>query len=296
LGTVEGHRVSARSSLPEPVTERPDDVPTLVIQPSRGWVRLELADLWRYRQLIVFLAWRDISVRYKQTVLGIAWVVLQPLLLMVVFTVVFGMAAGMSSGGIPYPLFVYAGLVPWQFFSRALGEVSNSVVANERLITKVYFPRLAIPLATVLAGALDLVITLILLAVLLVFFRTPPSPLVWLLPGFLGLTLMSSLGVGLWLAALNVQFRDVRYTLPFLTQLLLFTTPIAYSTSALPPPWSGLLGLNPMTAAVEGFRWSLLGAPEPSASLIASVAASAILLVSGLFYFRRMERRFADII
>lgn len=272
------------------------EVSALIIQPSRGWVRLDLSDLWRYRELVLFLAWRDISVRYKQTALGVFWVILQPLLLLVVFTVVFGTVARMPSDGLPYPLFVSAGLVPWQFFVRALGDVSNSVVANERLITKVYFPRLVIPVATLLAGALDLAITFAVLAALLVYFRTPPSPTVWLLPGFLLLTLAASLGVGLWLAALNVEFRDVRYTLPFLTQVLLFASPIAYSTNSLPEPWSAVMALNPMTAAIEGFRWSLLGAPQPSTSLITSAAVAGLLLASGLLYFRRAERRFADII
>lgn len=272
-------------------------VPTTVLRRTRGWARLDLTDLWRYRELTLFLAWRDINVRYKQTVLGIVWVLMQPLLLMLMFTLVFGVVAKMPSDGLPYPLFVYAGLLPWQFFAHALTEASTSVVANERLITKVYFPRLVIPIAAVLAGSVDLLVTLVLLFPLMLFFGTMPGIAVLALPFFLVVALATAVGIGLWLAALNVRFRDVRYTLPFLTQLWFLATPIVYPTRIVPEPWQQLIGLNPMAGVIEGFRWSLLGTPQPSATLMTvSAIAALLLLATGLFYFRRMERSFADVI
>lgn len=272
-------------------------VPTVVVKPSRGYRWLDLRELWHYRELIVFLAWRDISVRYKQTALGALWALLQPLLLMLVFTLVFGVLAKMPSDGIPYPLFVYTGLLPWQLFAFALTEASNSVVANERLITKVYFPRIIIPLASVVVGLVDFAVGLVVLAGLMLFFGVPPGPMFWSLPIFVLLALLTALGIGMWLAALNVQFRDVRYTLPFLNQFWLLATPVMYPSAIAPEPWRSLLALNPMSGVVDGFRWSLLGAGHaPDAFLVVSLVTCAVLLASGVLYFRRMERAFADII
>lgn len=269
----------------------------MVIRPSTGWRTLDLTEIWRYRELLIFLTRRDISVRYKQTVLGAAWAVLQPVLLMIVFTAVFGTLARVPSDGLPYPLFAFAGLLPWQLFAFALTESSNSLVANQRLITKVYFPRLVIPLASILPAVVDFGIAFLVLVVLMMWFGVVPTAAVIALPIFVGLALMTALGVGIWLSALNVEYRDVRYTLPFLTQLWLFATPIVYPASLLPEPWRTLLGLNPMAGVVEGFRWALLGTPAPSAPLLlVSSGVALVLLLTGALYFRRLERGFADVI
>lgn len=267
----------------------------LVIQPSKGWAALGLAELWRYRELIFFLSWRDIMVRYKQTTLGIAWAVLQPVFTMVVFSVFFGRLAGMPSDGLPYPIFVYCALLPWQLFAYSLTESSNSLVANQQLITKVYFPRLVIPLSAVLASLVDFVIAFVLLIGMIWYYHIIPTQALWTLPLFVLLAVSLALGVGLWLSALNVRYRDVRYTLPFLTQVWLFATPIAYPSSLVPEPWRVLYGINPMAGVVEGFRWALLGTGKaPGNMLTVSVLVTLVILVSGLYYFRRMERTFAD--
>jgi lipopolysaccharide transport system permease protein len=272
------------------------DVVTL-IYPSKGWVPLRLGDLWRYRELLYFLVWRDVKVRYKQTALGVAWAVLQPLGLMVVFSVFFGRLAGVPSDGLPYPVFAYCALLPWQLFAHAMTESGNSLVANQNLITKIYFPRLAIPVAAVLAGLVDFGIAFLLLLGMMAWFRIVPTAAVWTLPLFVLLAVAAALAVGCWLSALNVQYRDVRYTIPFLTQLWLFATPIAYASSLVPERWQALYGLNPMAGVVEGFRWALLGAPPPSASMLAvSASVTAAFLIGGLVYFRRMERGFADVV
>ncbi len=269
----------------------------MLIRATRGWLGVDLRELWTYRELVFFLGWRDISVRYKQTVLGILWAVIQPLMLMVVFSMIFGGLARMPSDGVPYPVFVYAGLLPWQLFAYALTEASTSVVKNERLITKIYFPRLVIPLAAIGVGLVDFVISFVILLVLMVLFRTPPTIGLLALPCFVALALASAMGVGLWLAALNVQFRDVRYTLPFLTQLWLLATPVIYPSTLVPEPWRTLIGINPMVGVVEGFRWAVIGTAPPSLSqLAASTAAAAVVLITGVLYFRRMERTFADVI
>lgn len=267
------------------------------IRPSTGWVALKLRDLWDYRELLYFLVWRDIKVRYKQTVLGAAWAILQPLLTMVVFSIFFGRLAGMPSDGIPYPIFTYTALLPWQLFSHALIEASNSLVMNERLITKVYFPRLVIPIATVLAGLVDFSIAFIVLIGMMLFFGIVPTMAILTLPLFILFAIATALAIGLWLSALNVQYRDVRYVIPFLTQFWLFATPIAYSSSLIPEPWRVWYGLNPMAGVVEGFRWALLGKTGGTPSLlIVSVLIVGLLLLGGLAYFRRMERSFADVI
>jgi len=267
------------------------------IERSRGWVSLRLAELWRYRELVYFLTWRDVKVRYKQTILGAAWALLQPFLTMLVFSVVFGRLAQVPSDGVPYPLFTLAALVPWTFFSNALTQSSNSLVGNANLITKVYFPRLIVPTATVLSGVIDFVLAFFLLLAMMAYYDVTPAVTVLWIPLFLTLVVAVSLGAGLWLSAMNVQFRDVRYTVPFLTQFWLFATPIAYPSSMLHAPWRTLFGINPMVGAVEGFRWAMLGASAAPLAVVAMSTTTAVaVLVSGALYFRRMERTFADIV
>ena len=273
------------------------DVPVFLIQPSRGWVSLKVRELWEYRELLYFLTWRDIKVRYKQTVLGAAWAIIQPLLTMVVFSLFFGRLAKIPSDGVPYPLFSYAALVPWSFFANGLNMASNSLVASSNLIKKVYFPRLAMPIATVLAGAVDFALAFIVLIGMMAIYGVPATPNVIWLPFFFLLAFIASLGISLWLSAMNVQFRDVRYVIPFLTQFWLFATPIAYPSTLLHEPWRTVYGINPMVGVVEGFRWALLGTNTAPGPIIAvSSLATVALLVSGAFYFRRMEKNFADIV
>lgn len=274
---------------------REQEMATLLIRPSRGWTALNLRDLWQYRELIFFLAWRDIQVRYKQTALGVAWAVIQPVFMMIVFSVFFGRLAGVPSEGVPYPIFAYCALLPWQLFAYSVTESSQSLVANQNLITKVYFPRVVIPLSSVIAGLVDFVIAFGVLIGMMGYYRIVPTQAVWALPLFVLLTVSLALGVGLWLSALNVLYRDVRYTIPFLTQMWLFVTPIAYPSSLVPEQWRALYGLNPMAGVVEGFRWALLGTENaPGVLLAVSTVVTLVLLVSGLYYFRRMERTFAD--
>jgi len=273
------------------------EIPTLVIRPSRGWVSLKLGELWEYRELLYFLVWRDVKVRYKQTALGAAWAVIQPFFTMVVFAIFFGRLAKIPSDGIPYPIFAYAALVPWTFFANGLTQSSNSLVGSANLITKVYFPRLTIPIATVLSGVVDFVIAFVVLLGMMGYYGLLPTLNVVWLPLFLLLALATSLGVGLWLSALNVEYRDVRYVVPFLTQFWLFATPIAYPSSLLHEPWRTIYGLNPMVGVVEGFRWALLGAETVPGPIVAvSSLAALIILVGGAFYFRRMEKTFADVV
>lgn len=288
----------SKFSIPaKPHSRQQQTFTTLRLQPSRGWVSLKLGELWAYRELLYFLVWRDIKVRYKQTALGAAWAIIQPFFTMVIFSLFFGKLAGMPSDGIPYPIFAYAALVPWTFFANGLSESSTSLVGSANLIKKIYFPRLAIPIATVLAGIVDFLIALSVLIAMMVYYRiTPTANMLWL-PLFLLLALVTSLGVGLWLSAMNVKFRDVRYIVPFIIQGWLFATPIAYPSSLLPEPWRTLYGLNPMVGVVEGFRWALLNtdtAPTPAIAL--SALAALVILVGGAFYFRRMEKTFADVV
>lgn len=267
------------------------------IAPSAGWVSLRLGALWEFRELLYFLTWRNIKVRYKQTVLGAAWAVIQPFFTMVVFSLFFGKLAGVPSDGIPYPIFSYAALVPWTFFASGLTNSSNSLVSSSSLVKKVYFPRLAIPITTVLSEVLDFALAFVVLLGMMAFYRVTPTHNVLWLPFFLLLALTTSLGVGLWLSALNVKYRDVRYAVPFITQFWLFATPVAYPSSLLGEPWRTVYGLNPMVGVVEGFRWALLGTNgPPGPTLLASTLAAAALLVSGAYYFRRMERTFADVV
>jgi len=268
-----------------------------IIKPSRGWVSLKLGELWEYRELLYFLTWRDIKVRYKQTALGASWAIIQPFMTMVVFSLFFGRLAKVPSDGIPYPIFSYAALVPWTFFANALAQSSNSLVGSANLIKKVYFPRLAVPIATVLSGVVDFFLAFVVLVGMMFWYRIVPTANVIWLPFFLLLALVTSLGVGLWLSAMNVQFRDVRYIVPFLTQFWLFATPVAYPSSLLSEPWHTLYGLNPMVGVVEGFRWALLGTnTAPGPIIIVSSIAALFILVSGTFYFRRMEKTFADVV
>jgi len=272
-------------------------LPFLRIEPSHGWVSLKLHELWEYRELLYFLIWRDIKVRYKQTVLGAAWAIIQPFFTMVVFSLFFGKLARMPSDGIPYPVFTYAALVPWTFFAYGLNQSAASLVSNAHLISKVYFPRLVIPISSVLSGAVDFVLAFgLLLGIMLYYGIVPTWHVIWL-PLLLLLAFVTALGVGLWLSALNVQSRDVRYTIPFLTQFWLFATPIAYPSSLLSEPWRTLYGINPMAGVVEGFRWALLGTQTaPGPIVLVSASAALGIFISGLFYFRRMEQTFADVI
>jgi lipopolysaccharide transport system permease protein len=269
----------------------------VVIQPTRGWSALGLREMWQYRELLYFMIWRDIKVRYKQTALGAAWAIIQPFFTMVVFSLFFGRLAGIPSDGVPYPIFSYAALVPWTFFANGLALSSNSLVGSANLLSKVYFPRLIVPTATILSGIVDFVLAfIVLIGMMLVYGIMPTINIIWL-PFFLLLALITSLGAGLWLSALNVQFRDVKYIVPFLTQLWMFLTPIAYPSTMLPEPWRTLYGINPMAGVVEGFRWALLGTEMTVGPMIAvSTVAAIVLMVSGAFYFRRMERTFADVV
>ena len=276
-------------------SESPDDI--IILRPSRGWGALNLGDLWKYRELIYFLTWRDIKVRYKQTFLGAAWAILQPFLSMVVFTIFFGGLLNVSSEGQPYPVFSYTALLPWGVFSKALSDAGRSLVINRNMITKVYFPRLVVPIASVLGGVVDFLIAFVVLLAMMVYYQVTPTPAVWTLPLFLILALVTALGVGLWLSALNVIYRDVGYVLPFLTQFWFYITPIVYSASEIPEHWRLIYALNPMVGVVEGFRWALLGtssAPGPVVAVSAGIAL--LILVTGMFYFRRMERTFADMV
>jgi lipopolysaccharide transport system permease protein len=270
---------------------------TLVIRPPSSWTSIGFRELWEYRELLYFLTWRDIKVRYKQTALGAAWAIIQPVFMMLVFSLFFGRLGKIPSDGIPYPVFTFCALLPWQLFAHALSESSNSLVGNQNLITKVYFPRLVVPISAVLGGLIDFAIAFVLLLGMMLYFGIVPGWQIITLPGFILLAIMTALGVGLWLSALNVQYRDVRYTINFLVQFWLFATPVAYPSSIIPAQWRALYGLNPMAGVVEGFRWALLGKSDPPGALLwVSVVVVVVLLVGGLYYFRRMEQRFADIV
>lgn len=267
------------------------------IEPAQAWTAIGLRELWQYRELLYFLTWRDVKVRYKQTVLGAAWAIIQPLFMMVVFSLFFGRLAKVPSDGIPYPVFTFCALLPWQLFAHALTESSNSLVGNQNLITKVYFPRLVIPIAAVLGGVVDFLIGFVILVLLMLYYGIVPGLAVVTLPGFLLLALMTALAAGLWLSALNAQYRDVRYTINFLVQFWLFATPVVYPSSLIPEKWRPLYGLNPMAGVVEGFRWALLGKSQPPGLMLwVSVTVVVLLLLGGLYYFRRMEQQFADVV
>ena len=277
--------------------ENPQILP-LHIRATSGWVSLKLGELWEYRELLYFLAWRDLKVRYKQSALGVSWVVLQPLLMTLVFSVLFARLAGVSTDDkTPYPVFAFCGLLPWQFFAYVLANSTNSLVASEQLITKIYFPRLVIPLSGAMSGLIDFGFAFVMLVALMVYYEVVPTYALLLLPGFFLLAVLCAVGMGLWLAALNLKYRDVRHTIPFMTQFWFFLSPVAYPTSLVPDQWRWLYGINPMVGVIEGFRWSLLGQAHALPMwFVFSVLVTLFLLVSGLYYFRRMEKTFADMI
>jgi len=287
------------SGLSRFVTNAVSTSPTTIhtILPSSAWTPLRLGELWQYRELLYFLVWREIKIRYQQTVLGVAWAIIQPLFTMMVFSVFFGRLARVPSDGLPYPVFAFCALLPWQLFAFSLTESTNSVVANQRLITKVYFPRLVMPLAALGVGLIDFAITFVLLLLLAAYYGIVPGLPLLTAPLWALLAMLTALSVGLWLSALNVKYRDVRHTVPFLTQIWLFATPVAYPTSLVPDAWRAVYALNPMVGVVDGFRWAMLGTGEPPRLTAAiSVAMVTLLLAGGLFYFRRTERTFADLV
>ena len=269
----------------------------IVIEPSPGWIRLNLPELLQYRELVFFLAWRDVKVRYRQTVLGALWAILQPVVTMLVFSLFFGRLAKVPSDGVPYPIFSYAALVPWTLFATGLTQASNSLVSGANLLRKVYFPRLVMPIASVLVGVVDFLLAFMVLLGMMFFYGFVPTIAVLSIPLFFLLTVTTSLGAGLWLAAFNVRFRDVRYVIPFLVEIWLLATPIAYPSSLLSESWRTVYALNPLVGVVEGFRWALLGTDTaPGPMILVSSAAALVLLGSGLFVFRRMERNLADVV
>ena len=302
----EGRMISSVSQLSRSLRQRAvpmaeptpavGEPPTIVIRPTSGWAKLRLGELWEFRELVFFFIWRDVKVRYKQTVLGAAWAIIQPLFTMLIFSIFFGRLANMPSDGLPYPLFALAGLVPWLFFMNGLSHGANSLVENEKLIKKVFFPRMIVPIASVLAGLVDFAVASSLLVLAMLYYGIAPGLEIALLPLFVIVGVIGAVGIALWLSALNVQFRDVRYVVPFLGQVWMFATPIAYPSSLLSESWRLVYALNPMVGVVEGVRWTLLGAGEAQWGVYAVSATVAVaLLVTGAFFFRRVERSFADI-
>jgi len=275
----------------------PETADVITIKPASGWIPLELSEVWRYRELLFFFIWRDIKVRYRQTIFGLAWAIIQPLLPTFIFSVFFGKLAHMPSEGAPYPLFVFAAMVPWQFFAYSVSESANSLVSNRNLITKIYFPRVLIPLSAVGTGFVDFLVGLGGIFAMMAIYHVAPTPSLLFIPVFVVLAAASAFGVGLWLAALNALYRDVRYTVPFLVQFWLFATPIVYSARIVPERWRAVYGLNPMTGVIEGFRWSILGVGQaPGTEIFSSAIAILVILVSGLYFFRRTESIIADVI
>lgn len=273
-----------------------NEIPNIIIRPLNGWIPIDLKELWAYRELVYTFAMRDIKVRYKQTALGAAWAVMQPLFAMVIFTVIFGGFAKIPSESIPYPIFSYSALLPWALFSEGITRSTSSMITNSNIMTKVYFSRLVMPLSGVLSPVVDFVIAFIILIGMILFYGFNPTiNIVWL-PAFLLLALTTSLGVGLWLSALNVQYRDFQYTLPFLIQIWLYASPVVYPSSLIPEKYRLIYGLNPMAGVIEGFRWALLGTEPPSSMIFVSILMVAVILISGAHYFKRMEKNFADMV
>jgi lipopolysaccharide transport system permease protein len=270
--------------------------PLVVIEPSNRWSILSFKDIWAYRELLFFLTWRDVKVRYKQTALGAAWAILQPLFMMIIFTIFFGRLAGVASAGIPYPLFALAGLVPWTFFSNAITASGNSLVGSANLITKVYFPRLIVPAAAMLAGLVDFLLAFVMLCLLMVYYRVALTSQILFLPVLILLTALFSLGVGTWMSALNVKYRDVRFALPFIIQLWLFVSSVILPSSSVPQKWRWLLLLNPMSAIIEGYRSALFGLPFDWPALGVASILTVVVLLYAIYSFSRVERSFADII
>jgi lipopolysaccharide transport system permease protein len=281
----------------ENIRQQNEQHPVVYLRPSKGWLSVDLKELWRYRELIFFLTWRDIKVRYKQAVLGVAWAVLQPLLTMVIFTVIFGILLKTPSQGLPYPLFALSALLPWQLFASALQRSSVSLVGNANLITKIYFPRLAIPLSSVFAALVDFGVSFFVLIGVMIYYRYLPGWNVLWLPVLILMALLTALAVGLWLSALNVQYRDVQHMVPFIVQVWMYASPIVYPIETIPEgTWRILYSLNPMVGVIQGYRWALLGGEPPDVTMMISIVVVLFLLVGGLFYFRRMEKTFADIV
>lgn len=273
-----------------------EDVPIITIRPMDGWVPVDLKELWEYRELLQTFVVRDVKVRYKQTALGATWAVIQPLFMMVVFTLFFGRLAKIPSEGIPYPIFSYAALLPWTLFAEGLSRSTGSMISNAGIMTKVYFPRLILPLSSAISPLVDFTIAFVILLGMMLYFGFYPTVNIIWLPAFILLALATSLGVGLWLSALNVQYRDFQYTVPFLIQLWLFASPVVYPSTLLPEPYRIIYGLNPMAGVIEGFRWALLGTTPPSSLMAVSIGVAIAILISGAFYFRRMEKTFADVV
>jgi len=279
------------------VTKKQSDTPVVVIRPSVGWTSLKLRELWEYRDLLYFLTWRDVKVRYQQAVLGMAWTVIQPLITMVIFSLIFGRLAKLPSEGFPYPVFTYAGLLPWQLFSGAVLRAGTSLVGNANLLTKVYFPRLIIPISAVTSGMVDFLVSFLVLLGLMLFYGIIPKWEISILPFLVLFVLGTSFSVGIWLSALNVQYRDVQHIVPFLVQVWMFASPVAYSIELVPTGiWRIVYALNPMAGVIQGFRWALLGSRPPDEMILVSLAIVAILIVTGLYYFRKMEKGFADVV
>jgi lipopolysaccharide transport system permease protein len=279
------------------VAAKPPESPVVRIEAHRGWLALDLGELWAYRDLIYFFVWRDIKVRYKQTVIGAAWAILQPVLTMLVFSLFFGKLARIPSQGLPYPIFYYTALLPWSYFATAMQGATNIVVENQRVITKIYFPRVVLPISSILSGLLDFAISFAVFLALMAYYRMVPTRAVIWLPAFMLLAVLTALGVGLWLSALNALYRDVRYVVPFLVQFWLFASPVAYPSSLVPAKWRWLYGLNPMAGVIEGFRWALTGHGDPPSILLAASSGAVVLLVlSGLVYYHAMEGTIADVV
>lgn len=273
-----------------------DSVPVIKIRPARGWLSIDFGELWAYRELLYFLTLRDIKIRYKQTALGFAWAIIQPFLMMVVFSVFFGNLLNVNSDGTPYPLFSYAALLPWTLFSQGITRASESLVGNVNMVQKVYFPRLVMPLSSILAPIVDFAIAFLILIGMMFYFGYPPTlKIFWLLP-FILLTLVTACGIGLWMSAINVKYRDVRYAVPFIIQLWLYASPVVYSSSIVPARFQIIYGLNPMAGVIEGFRWALLGSDPPGLLMLGSGIAVLVIFISGLYFFKRNEKTFADVI
>jgi len=279
-----------------PLTAAHQREPTIRIRPPKKWVPINFSELWHYRELLYSFVARDVKIRYKQTALGFLWAIIQPLFLMVVFTLFFGNLAKVPSEGIPYPLFSFAALLPWTLFAEGLTRSTTSMVSNANIMTKVYFPRLILPISGILSPLVDFAIAFIILIIMMAYYGFVPTIAIILLPAFILLAVMTSLSVGLWLSALNVKYRDFQYTIPFLIQLWLFASPVVYPASMLPQSWQLIYALNPMVGVIEGFRWALLGTNPPESLILVSVGVVVLLLIGGLFYFKRMEQYFADVV
>ena len=268
-----------------------------VIEPPGSWLSINFKELWAYRELLFILAWRDVSILYKQSIVGIGWVIIQPVMTMLIFTIIFGKFAKLPSDGLPYPIFTYCALLPWNYFARSLSGSSNSLVGSSHLITKVYFPRLIIPLSKVFSGLVDFCIAFIILIAMMIWYQISPTSGILLLPLFMLIAMITSLAVGLWLTALNVKYRDIQFIVPFLAQFWMYASPVAYSTGIVPQKWQLIYALNPMVGVIEGFRWALLGKGSPNSEMILlSSGIVLIIFISGLYYFKKMEQSFADVI